>query len=361
MVPELRSHGSARDRISSVHALLADTPAREAVQAPPAPAPPQAHPPRGEGSPPPPTAACANCGQAMAPGQDWCLQCGAGAPGSVAGAGWRPAAGIIAVTVALVLGAAAAGVAALGKKSPRAPVVTTTIAQVAPPAASTPPVTTPVTPVPGITTPPKIPLKAVTPPPAATTPATSTPQTTETTRKEETAKKEETAAGKTGGAGSEPEAILLDTNAAQSYNPYSYPAAGFGDPSLAIDGDTTTSWSAQVNPVTAPRMAEGLLIDLKKAQKLSAVKLITTTPGMVVQIYGANGQTVPGSITDKAWVPLSHSLKIRKRHAKIGLRNQKKAYRFVTLWISRAPASALGTPEAPGQVTVSEIELFPAA
>ncbi len=302
---------------------------------------------------------CSNCGHAMAPEQDWCLNCGAAARGSVGGAGWRSAAGIAAITIALVLGAAAAGVAALTKKSPATPVTTTTVAQAPPPATSTPGVTTPSTPttsVPAVTTPPKIPLQAVTPPPATTPPAT-----TPTTTPAETKAKEE--AGKTGGSGGEkkePEPILLDTNAAQTYNPYAYPADTFGDPSLAIDGDKSTGWTAQVNPATAPRMAEGLLIDLKTAQKLSAVKIITTTPGMIVQVYGANGHTVPSSITDKAWVTLSHSLTIKKKHSRIGLRNKRKSYRFVTLWISRAPASAVGTPEAPGRVTVNELELLPA-
>jgi hypothetical protein len=31
------------------------------------------------------------------------------------------------------------------------------------------------------------------------------------------------------------------------------------------------------------------------------------------------------------------------------------------VWISGAPESAVGTPEAPGKVTINEIELFPAA
>ena len=302
---------------------------------------------------------CSNCGHALAPEQDWCLNCGAANRSSVGNAAWRTAAPIAAITIALVLGAAAAGVAALTKKRAATPVLTTTVAQVAPPAESTPGATTPSTPttgVPGFTPPPKIPLKAVTPPPATTPAITPT-----TTPSQETKADEETS--KTGGSGTEktePEPILLDTNAAQTYNPYAYPASDFGDPSLAIDGDTSTAWTAQINPASAPRLAQGLLIDLKTAQKLSAVKLITTTPGMIVQVYGANGHTVPSSITDKAWVPLSHSLTIKKRHARIGLRNRKKSYRFVTLWISRAPASALGTPEAPGHVTVNELELLPA-
>ncbi len=334
--------------------MIADTPPVAAEQPQPAP---------GAGQTPPVTpagaGACTHCGSALAPGQDWCLHCGAATPGSAGPSGWRSAGIILAVTVALVLGAAAAGVAALSKKSPPAPLVTTTIAQVTTPAATTPAVTTPTTPVAPLTKPPKIPVTAVTPTPAATTPTTSTPTTT--TKKTETAAKEESA--KTGGSGAskEPEPILLDTNAAQTYNPYGYAASGFGDPSLTIDGDDTTGWSAEVNPATAPRMAEGVVIDLKTPQKLSLLKLVTTTPGMTIQIYGANGHTVPGSITDKAWVTLSRQLVVHKRHARIGLRNQKKAYRFVTVWISQAPESAVGTPEAPGHVTVNEIELLPAA
>ncbi len=322
-------------------------------------------PPGPSGSPGAGAPACANCGTALAPGQDWCLHCGAATPGSGGASGWRPAGAIAAITLALVLGAAAAGVAALGKKSKPAPVVTVTVAQTTTPAASTLAPTTPTTPsttVLPLTKPPKIPLKAVTPSPTATTPATTAPTKTSTTKSSETAAKEESSS-KTGGsgAGKEPEPILLDTNAAQTYNPYGYAAAGFGDPSLTIDGDTSTGWSAEVNPATAPRMAEGVVIDLKTPQKLSFLKLVTTTPGMAVQVYGANGQTVPGSITAKAWVTLSHQLTVHKRHARIGLRNRKQAYRYVVLWISRAPESAVGTAQAPGHVTVNEIELLPAA
>lgn len=344
-----------------VNALLTDgQPA--APEQPPAKAPVGvngAAPAQGTDSPPPVMGpVCSNCGHAMAPEQDWCLNCGAAAAGSGGGAGWRTALGIAAITIALVLGAAAAGVAALSKKTPATPVLTTTVAQAPPVTTPTTGTTTPTTPTTGVTPPPKIPLKAVIPPAAVTPTTTSIPATT--TPAETNAKEQ---ASKTGGSGSkkkEPEPILLDTNAAQTYNPYGYPAAEFGDPSLAIDGDKSTGWTAQINPANAPLLAEGVLIDLKTAQKLSAVKLITTTPGMVVQIYGANGHTVPSSITDKAWVPLSHSLAVKKAHSRIGLKNKKKAYRFVTLWISRAPASAVGTPEAPGRVTVNELELLPA-
>ena len=298
----------------------------------------------------------------MTGGQDWCLQCGAGAPGSVGSGGWRSLTTVLALTAVLLLGAAAAGYAALSKKTRHAPIVTQTVAQAtpAPLASTTPPgatPTTPTTPLPGaVAKPPKIPVKAVTPTPAAPAPAATTPTTTTGTGNQNNSS--------TGGSKTpeekQPEALLLDTNAAATYDPYAYPASWFGDPSLAIDGDSTTGWSAQVNPATAPALAEGLVIDLKSARKLSAVKLVTSTPGMTVQIYGSAAKRLPASITDPAWVPLSRSITVKKRHARLGLRNQAKSYRFVALWVSKAPASAVGTPEAPGKVTIDELELLPA-
>jgi hypothetical protein len=261
----------------------------------------------------------------------------------------------------LLLGAAAAGYAALSKKSRSVPVRTATVAQVPPPAVPAPSVPAPgaTTPLPGTTTtkPPKIPLKAATPLPAATTPAV-TPSTPQPSTGGSTPSPSTNGSG---GAANQPEAILLDTDAASTYDPYAYPATWFGDPSLAIDGDTTTGWSAQVNPATAPALAEGLLLDLKSQRRLSAVKLVTSTPGITVQVYGSAAKSAPTSITDPAWVTLSRSIDLKKRHARLGLRNKGKRYRFVAVWLSRAPASALGTPEAPGKVTLDEIELFPAA
>jgi hypothetical protein len=325
------------------------------------------HAPAGSPQPDPTASPCPNCGAQLAPAQDWCLQCGAGGPGSVERPGWRSAAAIAIATAVLALVAAAAGYAALSHKRPPAPVRTTTVAQATPPAGApgaTPPTTqapvtpTPTTPplAPGIATPPKIPLKATTP----TVPTTTTPPTPAGEETNNGSKTKSTTP--TGGSGSEktPEPILLDTNAASTYNPYSYPAASFGDPSLAIDGDPSTGWTAQINPATAPKLAQGVLIDLKTPHRLSALKLVTTTPGMTVQVYGANGKAEPSSITDPAWAALSRSVTIHKRHPRLGLRQSKQSYRFVAVWISRAPASSVGTPEAPGRVTVNEIELFPA-
>lgn len=270
------------------------------------------------------------------------------------------------MTLVLVLGAAAAAYAAMSKGSPKGHTVTMTVAQA--PAATTPATTTPAsTPTPGTTAttgklklplgtskPPKIPLTAPTPKATTTTPATSTTGTETTPTKTTTT----TTTGSSGETkAEEPQPILLDTNAASTYNPYELTAADFGDPSLTIDGDSTTAWTAQVEAATAPKMAEGVLIDLKSKVQVSALKLISATPGMTVQVYGANGETPPSSITDPGWTALSHQQTIKKKHTKIKFRHPKQAYRFIVLWISSAGEAS--TPQAPGHVDVNELELLP--
>jgi hypothetical protein len=341
-----------------VATVTADSPPAPAAEQPPTAGAPGGPPVQAPAPPPVPAGAtCAKCGSPMAPGQDWCLQCGAGAPDGLGTPGWRSAATILGVVAVLVLGAAAAAFAALGKSPRKAPVVTATVAQAptpAPPVATPTPVV-PTTPakvvVPPVTAkPPKIPLTATTPKPAATTPAASTPTTTSTTP----------ASGEgSGGEENKPTAILLDTNAASTYNPYNYPATNFGDPSLAIDGEPSTGWTAQVEPSLAPRMAEGLLINLKAPQKVASLQLVTTTPGITVQVYGAHGSTVPNSITDPSWIHLTPSMVVKKHSVHITLKESTKAFTLITLWISKAPQSSVGTPQAPGHVSINELELFP--
>jgi hypothetical protein len=309
---------------------------------------------------------CAHCGAEMAPGQDWCLQCGAGAPGSIGTPSWRSAATVLAAVAVLALGAAAAAVAALSRGSSKAPVVTTTVAQVS--TASTPSTTATTPATPGTSTtatsplpagtvkPPKIPLTAATPKASEKT-ATTTPSSETKTSTTTTGTTPSNGSSATGDE-SQQAAIELDTDAATTYDPYGYPASGFGDPSLAIDDDTSTAWTAQVNPASAPKMAQGLLIDLKDKQKVAVLELISSTPGMTVQVYGAKGRPAPTSITAPAWIPLTRPTVAKKKHLRLALRDSSKQFTFITLWISKAPQSSVGTPEAPGQVAVNEVELF---
>ncbi len=372
------------------------------------PAPSPAAPPSPESPPPAPgTRTCANCGAEMGPAQDWCLQCGAGAPGSLGAdpPSWRTGAAVAALAAALVLGAAAAGYAALnrGKSPPHVVTIARSTTPGVPGAAATPGVpgaaATPGTAggaatgtgsgaltgtgLPGTSTPgkagapgvpklnlhlklglpktliklPKIPLTAITPKPAATTPASTTPAATTPAS---TTPASTTPASTGEGSATQPEAILLDTDAASTYNPNALPASSFGDPSLTIDEDTSTAWTAQVEPALAPRVEAGVALDLKSPRKLSALKLITDTPGMTIQVLATSASTLPAAITDPAWVKLSSSTVETQRRLRIALRDTTKAFRFVMLWISRAPAASVGTPQAPGHVSVNELEVFPA-
>ncbi len=370
--------------LRSVNTLLADPPVAPSLEQPPSPDGPVTAP----GPLAPSAPACVSCGAPLAGGQDWCLQCGAGAPASLADAtpSWRSAATILTATALLAIGAATAAYAALSERGPARPrAVTMTVAQTPPPAVTPGTPTTPVTPTPTPVTPgtpstlvppttsktPKIPVtpeaanKLLFPPSTGKTPKipiipVAPKQSGQpTTPAGSGATPKESAGGSTPPAEPKQTSILLDTNAAATYNPYNYPATDFGDPSLAIDGDTSTGWTAQVDPALAPKLAEGLVIDLKSARRLSALALVTSSPGMTVQVYGADGHTLPPSITDPAWARLS-AAQVVKRKAHIKLKDSVRAFRFVTVWISVAPAASVGTPQAPGHVSLNEVELFPA-
>jgi hypothetical protein len=228
-----------------------------------------------------------------------------------------------------------------------------------------PPTTTPGTIPPPNKTTPGIPT-TVTPTTPAPAPTPSTPseplfppetKTEATTKSTETKSTEKSGSGKSGGESEPPSPILLDTNAASTYNPYSYPPTLFGDPSLAIDGEVKTAWTAQVQPEKAPNMAEGLLLDLKSPQKLGSATVKTTTTGVTAEIYGANGNSSPGSITDTGWKRLVGLKVLKKKSTPLKLKTNGKGYRYIVLWLAKAPAGSTAT--NPGTVAIDELELFP--
>jgi hypothetical protein len=337
--------------------------------------------------------ACSKCGLPLQAGQDWCLQCGTGAPGSLSGRpGWRTGIAILGTTAVLVAGASVAAYAALNKTNPKpkgAVVAVTRVGTTGTPGttSTTPGATVPGTPTPApgapstvkAATPPNIPLRTPTPKsttganneannalfPPETKTTTKTPGTTTTPTKtsgESTSGSKESSGSEGSEAKSEtgaeaPSPILLDTNAASVYNPYAYPATLFGDPSLAIDGEASTAWTAQVQAAVAPKMAEGLVLDLKSPQKLGSVAVKTTTTGIIVEVYGANGKTLPASISDPAWSRIVGLKVLKKKSTALALKANVKGYRYIVLWLAKAPTSS--TAANPGSVSINEFELFP--
>ena len=383
-----------------MNTLLADPPATPSPEQPTAPSTPPASPEGGAVGPEAPTPAqghvCAYCDSPLREDQQWCLHCGACEPGSL---GERPnlrPLTVLALTAAILAIGAAVAVAAAIKEhnAPRSATVALVPATTPTPAAPATPTPAPTgtTPGTGGTTTPHssskspnllFPPSSTTKPPKVTAPtptpkasgepssssgepsgsgngSTTTPSkatTTETGTSTSEAKSKEGSSGKN----EQPTPILLDTNAATTYNPYNYPESGFGDPGLAIDGEPTTAWTAQVQAHSFPNMAEGLLVDMREPTKLGGIELRTPTQGMSVQIYGANGAKAPATITEPGWAQLSGSHKLKKTVTHLKLRTEDHAYRWLLVWLVKAPASAQGSPTAPGHVALSEVALYPPA
>jgi hypothetical protein len=128
--------------------------------------------------------------------------------------------------------------------------------------------------------------------------------------------------------------IVLDTNAASTYNPYAFPVTRYGDPSLATDADPTTAWTAQAD--ANGRIDSGLVIDLKAPHKVGFLR-IQGTRGLSIQIYGTQGQA-PASITDPAWVHVG-SASLTKRQVRATLTTGGQRLQSIALWIAAAPPS----------------------
>jgi hypothetical protein len=295
---------------------------------------------------------------------------------------------VLALLAALLAAGAAVAVGAALEKHKAAPRPAALALTPTVPGATTPAVPTPTTPTPSTTPgatgaskssgkgsansllfppasaskPPKIPAPAATPEATGGSAGESSTGTSTTPAKTTTGTTTSTTESKQEGSGkSEPTPILLDTDAATTYNPYNFPAAGFGDPALAIDGEPSTAWTAQVQAASFPNMAEGLLIDLRSPTKLGRIELATPTRGMTVQLYGANGSKAPATITEPGWTLLSGTHVLKKKVTHLRLRTEGKTFSFLLVWVTKAPAASQGSAQAPGQVGISELALYPPA
>jgi hypothetical protein len=319
----------------------------------------------------------------MASAQEWCLECGAGMPGAlVRRPAWRSTAAIISGAVVLAAGAVAAGYAALNNDSNNAVLPPTTVTQTVPAdtgagvaSASTPPAATAATP--SVSTP-AAPAKATpvpvakSAPPILTTAATATPPPVATsappiltTGATQTATPTPThTSTSTSTSNSTPPPapiskpgtkILIDPNAASSYNPYGIKTS-FGDPALAIDGDKGTAWYAGVDP-SSSSLAVGLDIDLRSEQTVAKVDVSTSTPGMSFEVYGTTEATDPPSITDPGWVHIG-SAHPATRHTKIALHAGGRRFRHILLWVTRAAPAPAGGGSAPTFVAINEVDII---
>jgi hypothetical protein len=292
--------------------------------------------------------ACASCGSPMEPDQDWCLNCGTAASGSLGQRpGWRAASTVIAITLALVLGAIAASYAAItsddGKKpatpapapaaaaqqqAPATPPATT------PPAASTPTQSTPTQSTP--TTPNKLP-KVTTPKSNSTgaapiTPTTSTPTTPAPTNTGTTTSPSTTTPEPAG-----PQPIQLAGDAGKAYDPYGKSKAS-GEAERAIDDDPATSWYVDLKDPA--QLGLGYAIDLGKLQGIREIELETPTPGFRIEVYATDETELPPDILDTRWSHITNVSDVGTKDdgkQKIVLGAGTTKYRNLLLWFTEPP------------------------
>jgi hypothetical protein len=286
-----------------------------------------------------PGVSCRRCAAPLAPGQKWCLECGLAASGAFGlRSGLRSNLGVLGATLLVGLAAGAGAYAALrpGSKPARKPAVTvpartpavadlpsSTVPAVTPPTttvptskapvvARTPTVVSPVKVTPASSAPAR---PTVDPPKAAPTPTTTAAAPKHTTTKAATA------------------TIPLDSAVAGTYNPYGSPAASFGDPAKAIDGNDATAWTHRLDPAAGGRTHVGLAVKLEP-EPVGAVTL-PATPGMRVEIYGATG-VLPPTITDRRWVRVA-SIDDTAASSTARLEKAGESFDYLLAWIPAAP------------------------
>jgi hypothetical protein len=347
-----RNHADLRSFVTlgSVLSIIEREP--EVVEAP-------EQPPVEAAPEPAPERPCAECGAPLQPDQDWCLECGTAQPDRPgARPGWRTAAAVLATTGVLASGAVAAAYAGLSADARKAAAPNAQAAlpaqppaQVTPPPAATPPAaTTPPPTPPKSTTPPAAKTPAPTPPASTATPPaakTTTPSTSTTTTKKPTTTPSDTTTTKSPSPGPLA-AIKLDPEAAQTYNPYARPATDFTDAKLTLDGDQATAWTASFNGADA---LLGVVLDLGKSKGVRALQLVTTTPGMTVEVYGARGAQPPVSVQDPKWDHVATQLDVAK-DGRIRLGDGSDKYRWVLVWPTEGP------PDGSTQVAISELKAY---
>jgi hypothetical protein len=324
----------------------------------------------------------------MAPDQDWCLSCGTAAPGRLGTRpGWRAATTVIGITAVLVVGAVAAGYAALTGDAGReaaapAPASAAPVAQAppadttpaAPPAATTPATTTPAPPaksgvLPKVKTPssssagavtarPVVPAKHTSPSstgsgttPSSTTPTQTTPTSTGTTTTPSATPKP-----------AAPTPISLGSDAGSIYDPYQR-AAQAGDASKALDGNPSTAWS--VTAKSPDQMGVGYVVDLGKLRGVRELELTTSTPGFRVEVYATDEASLPPDILDTRWSHITNRSDVDSATAanaedgntagdgkeRIVLGSGSSKYRHVLLWLTQPPKDG-------ATIKISELQLL---
>lgn len=307
---------------------------------------------------------CPTCQAAVAPEQDWCLDCGTAQPGRLGQRpGWRAAMTVVGLTLLLVLGAVAASYAALTDEAeqiataPPAPAATPTTQ--APPAVPPAVPTTPETP-PGAEELPTIKTPSSASPPPPSPPVSVTPPSRPSTPAPQPSAPASTTTEPAG-----PSPIAIGAEDGSLYDPYTN-AVDSGDAKRALDDKPGTSWFAQVAD-DADSMALGYVIDLGKKRSVEELVLQTKTPGFRVEIYATGSKELPPDVLDERWVHVVDRNDVDstvgakpldgnksgdgKERIVLGEEAEGKTFRHVLLWFTQLPENG-------PKVRLSEVSLL---
>jgi hypothetical protein len=281
------------------------------------------------------TRGCRVCGSALASDQDWCLECGAAAPGRLGPRpSRRPAIGVLALTLFLAGGAIAASYAAVSADSARD--AAAPVAQIAQQTAN-PSIDLP---QPGRTLSRRyIPAPATGLPTRPTAPQVYRPIVVKpkATGKPKVVAKAKPKRQSSTVAIAPPTGPLkaISPAGASTYNPYGR-SANVGNAGAAIDGSSGTAWTADVDPEHRSSLAVGVDLAINPAKGLRALDIRTPTSGFSVEVYGSTGGE-PVSITDPAWTHLAtiHAVAAGQR---VGLGDGRLQIRHLLVWITAVPA-----------------------
>jgi hypothetical protein len=307
---------------------------------------------------PPPARTCPACSAALADGQDWCLECGTAQPDRAgARTGWRSAAAVLAATGILASGAVAAAYAGLSADARKA-AAPNAQAALPPQTPDVPPEPTP-PPAPPAEEPPPPPAQPDPgPPPAAEPPAPAPPAPEPAPAPAPPAPADDGAEDKPAPKDDQPTAeerrkmpmvaVKLAREDVQVYNPYGRPEGTFTtDAGLALDGDEATAWTSTLDGSGSP---VGLVLDAGKKVGVRRVDLVTSTPGMTVEVYAARSDDPPVSIQDPKWTHLATQLDVAA-DGRIRLGDGVDKFRWVAIWPTEPPPDAT-------QIAISELKLF---
>jgi serine/threonine-protein kinase len=153
-----------------------------------------------------------------------------------------------------------------------------------------------------------------------------------------------------------PSPVQLAQNAAYAYNPYGTTPENPGSADLAIDGDTSTSWTTQqYYDYKLGKPGVGLYVDAAPGISVRDVVVSTPTPGFVAEVWAANHieklpMPDPTSLSARDWTQISDSQTVQN-NTRFILDTDGERYRYYLLWITALPPNS-------ESASVAELTLF---